>query len=91
MNDPRIMRTWFLESVNLRTDDPTLDMMDNRFVAEWFRRLRSNETKPIHNLESGANSYAVCRPHGTTGGCFFITSGKLIGLAPPPAKRGNHC
>jgi hypothetical protein len=89
MNDPKIMRTWFRESVNLRTDDPTLDMMDDQFIAEWFRRLRSDEAKPIHVLESGANSYAVCILHGATGRCFFITSGKLMGLAPPKAKPGD--
>lgn len=67
----------------LRLDDPTLDMLDGPFIAEWFYRLRDDIRDPIGILRSSANVFATAIARGISNRSFFVTPGKLIGIGPP--------
>jgi hypothetical protein len=74
----------------LRLDDPTLDMMDDLFIDEWFRRLRSDIRDPISILDSPANIFGSAIARGISNRSFFMTSSNLIGIGPPELKVGDQ-
>jgi hypothetical protein len=73
-----------------RTNDPSLEMMDDVFIADWFRRLRHDVSEPMPILQSSSNIYESALPHCAINRKFFITSGNLIGFGPPDLLPGDR-
>jgi hypothetical protein len=73
-----------------RTDDPSLLMMDDIFIADWFRRLRDDVSEPMPILQSAGNDYDSALKLCALYRRFFITSGKLMGCGPPNMLPGDR-
>ena len=68
-------------------DDPSLAMMDDPFVAAWFRWLRTGQSHPM--TTAGAHHYGKSFGMTVTRRSFIVTEDGLMGLAPGTTRVGD--
>ncbi|OCL01420.1 HET-domain-containing protein [Glonium stellatum] len=91
LHDPEGMREFASKRgcPRLRLDDPTEDMMDDQFIAEWFRLLQVDEGRAFPILQSQWADFIDACIKPLSGRSFFITSNKLMGIGPPNMGAGD--
>jgi hypothetical protein len=73
----------------LREDDPSLTMMDDPFVAAWFRGLRTDQNEPHPMTKAEGQYYGTTLGRMVTGRSFIVTEKGLMGLAPVTTQLGD--
>lgn len=73
----------------LKEDDPSLAMMDDPFVAEWFSGLRTDQEEEHPMITADYNQYMKSFGWTVTGRSFIVTEDGRIGLAPGTTRVGD--
>ncbi len=73
----------------LKEDDPSLAMMDDPFVAEWFSGLRTDQEEEHPMIEADYDQYMKSFGWTVTGRSFIVTEDGLMGLAPETTRVGD--
>jgi hypothetical protein len=66
----------------IHKDNPSLYMMADWIIAEWFRRLQDNEEDPLQILDAIVNNYGHSYQNGLTGGTFLSLWESSFALGP---------
>lgn len=72
-----------------REDDPTLEMMDDPFITNWFHRLRTDQQEPIPAVAAAGILYSGTLKRTAKGRSFIITEEGLVGLVRSNAEVGD--
>ncbi len=73
----------------LREDDPSLAMMDDPFVAEWFSGLRTDQEEEHPMITADYDQYMKSFGWTVAGRSFIVTENGLMGLVPGTTQVGD--
>jgi hypothetical protein len=87
VNDPMLFE--LMGFGPLKEDDPSLAMMDDPFVAEWFSGMRTDQEEEHPMITADYDQYMKSFGWTVTGRSFIVTEDRRIGLAPGTTRVGD--